>query len=120
MTYDFTLDSGKLVVTLDTESGKFEANIKEYLQPNLVLGTDRIYLKESGRFIQDFIFDEIGTIDGNTADNLIEVFQLLDLAVSQLFSVAIPEYADNATAVAGGLVIGKFYRTGDILKVVHA
>jgi hypothetical protein len=29
------------------------------------------------------------------------------------------EYADNATAVAAGLVPGEFYRTGDALKVVH-
>lgn len=29
------------------------------------------------------------------------------------------EYADNATAIAAGLTIGSFYRTGDLLKVVH-
>ncbi len=32
----------------------------------------------------------------------------------------ISQYADNATAVAAGLPVGKFYRTGDVLKVVHA
>lgn len=31
----------------------------------------------------------------------------------------IPEYADNAAAVAAGLGVGRFYRTGDALKVVH-
>lgn len=31
----------------------------------------------------------------------------------------LPEYADNAAALAGGLVIGQVYRTGDLLKVVH-
>jgi hypothetical protein len=31
----------------------------------------------------------------------------------------LPEYADNATAVAAGLSIGRLYRTGDTLKVVH-
>lgn len=31
----------------------------------------------------------------------------------------LPEYADNAAALAGGLIVGQFYRTGDILKVVH-
>lgn len=30
------------------------------------------------------------------------------------------EFADNAAAIAGGLPLGAFYRTGDILKVVHA
>lgn len=31
----------------------------------------------------------------------------------------IPEYADNSAAISGGLTAGAFYRTGDILKVVH-
>ena len=30
-----------------------------------------------------------------------------------------PQYADNATALAGGLVAGQIYRTGDALKIVH-
>jgi hypothetical protein len=32
---------------------------------------------------------------------------------------SISEYADNAAAIAGGLSAGDFYRTGDLLKVVH-
>jgi hypothetical protein len=32
----------------------------------------------------------------------------------------IVEYADNAAAVSGGLTTGDLYRTGDILKIVHA
>ena len=32
----------------------------------------------------------------------------------------LPEYADNAAALAGGLVSGQLYRTGDTVKVVHA
>lgn len=31
----------------------------------------------------------------------------------------VAEYADNAAAVLGGLVVGDVYRTGDILKIVH-
>jgi len=30
-----------------------------------------------------------------------------------------PQYADNAAALAGGLVAGQIYRTGDVLKIVH-
>lgn len=30
-----------------------------------------------------------------------------------------PEYNDNAGALAGGLPVGSFYRTGDVVKVVH-
>lgn len=34
--------------------------------------------------------------------------------------IASTEYADNATALAAGLTIGALYRTGDIVKIVHA
>lgn len=30
-----------------------------------------------------------------------------------------PQYADNAAALTGGLVVGQIYRTGDVLKIVH-
>ena len=35
-------------------------------------------------------------------------------------NITVSEYADNAAAVAAGLAVGDFYRTGDLLKVVHA
>ncbi|TSC96650.1 MAG: YapH protein [Parcubacteria group bacterium Athens0714_26] len=38
---------------------------------------------------------------------------------SKLQVMGLLEYADNAAATAAGLTIGAFYRTGDILKVVH-
>lgn len=31
----------------------------------------------------------------------------------------VPEYIDNTDAINNGLVVGKIYRTGDILKIVH-
>lgn len=31
----------------------------------------------------------------------------------------VSEYADNAAAVAAGLAVGKVYRTGDVMKIVH-
>lgn len=34
-------------------------------------------------------------------------------------ATSILEYADNAAALVGGLSVGAFYRTGDLLKVVH-
>ncbi len=37
----------------------------------------------------------------------------------KLQATGIPEYADNAAALADGLTAGAFYRTGDLLKVVH-
>ena len=38
---------------------------------------------------------------------------------SKLHVTNLPEYADNAAAVTGGLTAGALYRTGDLLKVVH-
>jgi hypothetical protein len=38
---------------------------------------------------------------------------------SKLGVVGINEYADNAAALGAGLAIGDFYRTGDVLKIVH-
>lgn len=44
--------------------------------------------------------------------------RLCDIVDSSLFT-NLPSYADNATAIAGGLKIGQLYRTTDTLKVVH-
>lgn len=38
---------------------------------------------------------------------------------SRLHVVGLNEYADNAAAILAGHTVGAFYRTGDILKVVH-
>jgi hypothetical protein len=39
---------------------------------------------------------------------------------SILHVLTLSEYADNAAAVAAGHTAGAFYRTGDVVKVVHA
>jgi hypothetical protein len=38
---------------------------------------------------------------------------------SKLHVTGLPEYSNNADAIAHGLTPGAFYRTGDVLKVVH-
>ncbi len=38
---------------------------------------------------------------------------------TELHGALTREYADNAAAKTGGLVNGQFYRTGDIVKIVH-
>ena len=81
MAYNFSINSGKLIVTLDTESGKFSENINEYLQPNLGLGNDRVFLKEDGLFKQDFVFEAFGDIGGNTAENLVDAYNLLNALI---------------------------------------
>jgi hypothetical protein len=40
-------------------------------------------------------------------------------AISKLQVVGLVEYTDNSSAITAGLTVGAFYRTGDILKIVH-
>ena len=42
-----------------------------------------------------------------------------DVKITEKINLTVIEYADNAAAIAGGLVIGDVYRTGDLLKIVH-
>jgi len=101
MAYDFSIDGSTLVVTLDTESGKFAPNIHTYSQPNLELGNDRIFLKEEGLFVQDFVFENIGDINGDTATNLIGAYNLLDSLIKGIFVVA---EVGGVQSVSGDLV----------------
>lgn len=69
----------------------------------------------------------VGTRVGNTPPDATYNFTpalLLALFEANFNAPAIviastPSYADNAAAIAGGLVVGQIYRTGDILKIVH-
>lgn len=95
MGYIFSVVDSKLIVTLDTESGRFEENIHEYSEPNLVLGGDRIYLKENGTFVQNFILLNIDEIDGDIPLNLTDAYELLENLIRNLFVVS-----SGATAVS--------------------
>jgi len=53
-----------------------------------------------------------------TPAELLALFQA-NFNASTIVIANVPVYADNAAAVIGGLAVGKLYRTGDILKVVH-
>lgn len=53
----------------------------------------------------------IGTADATTST-------LTYTADTHAF-VGVPEFADNASAITGGLAAGTIYRTGDLMKIVH-
>jgi hypothetical protein len=53
-----------------------------------------------------------------TPAELLELFQA-NFNAPAIVIADTPVYADNATAIAGGLVTGQIYRTGDYLKIVH-
>ena len=75
----------------------------------------------------------MGTVDGktfigpdtSTGGNNITILSGGDVGIgtgsptAALQVVGLVEYADNAAAIVGGLTAGAFYRTGDLLKVVH-
>lgn len=59
----------------------------------------------------------IPLIWGDFANHKVGIY--MKPAVSKFGVAGIVEYADNATAVIAGLTAGEFYRTGDVLKIVH-
>ena len=69
----------------------------------------------------------IGTsVDGMPADatynfTLAELLALFEANFNApaIIIASVPEYVNNATALADGLVIGQLYRNGDVLNIVH-
>ena len=55
----------------------------------------------------------------NPLDSLQVALGHINDSIVPLSGMIVPEYADNAAALLGGLVAGKFYRTVDVLKIVH-
>lgn len=53
-----------------------------------------------------------------TLEELLELFEA-NFSAPTIIIDAVPVYADNTAALAGGLVIGQLYRTADFVKVVH-
>lgn len=81
----------------------------------------------SGDFVIDdnsnaFVFGEDFEITGDieVGDNSnFYVFNPTEYQLANNKFNNVPEYLDNDDATANGLEIGKIYRTGDILKIVH-
>ena len=68
------------------------------------------------------------SVHGGVADATVDVMTLLGdgnvgigtaTPTAALQVVGLAEHADNAAALTAGLTAGAFYRTGDLLKVVH-
>ena len=58
-----------------------------------------------------------------TKDGPIELYydnvKKFETASSSIKILGVPVHADNAAALAAGLIVGEVYRTGDLLKIVH-
>ena len=53
-----------------------------------------------------------------TPAELLALFEA-NFTAQAIVIATVPQYADNAAALLGGLTIGQLYRTGDNLKIVH-
>jgi len=110
------LSYGHITVFGQTEGSqyKFLANGNFGInQPN---PTERLDVLGNGKFSGSINSGSItanGIITGN------QIASVSGITGANIRITAIPEYADNAAALANFEPIGIFYRTGDILKVVH-
>lgn len=66
----------------------------------------------------DFIVQTSAAVTANTAITPVSRLTVVNSTGYVILS-SVPEYADNAAAISGGLATGTIYRTGDNLKIVH-
>jgi hypothetical protein len=86
------------------------------------LGTSKkIWLGQGSNRPQLYLYNDAGSpvvSIASTASQGTVTTDVLTVTYKITFS-GVTEYADNAAALAGGLVAGNIYRTGDNLKIVH-
>ena len=71
-------------------------------------------------YVLDAAITALDLLVGTDAEdaNITKNYQVGSLQ-SFILAPGLIEHADNAAAIAAGLVTGEIYRTGDALKIVH-
>lgn len=92
MKYSFTKEGTNLIMTLDTESGKYAPQVSALNDPNITLENDFIWFYENGKNFRYLSFLEIGLIDGVAPTNIANAFSLLNVVVNSLKSLASPKF----------------------------
>jgi len=92
MKYLFSTDNTNLIVTLDTESGKYNPEITTINDPNITLENDRIWFYENGKYIRNFSFDHVGTISGVTPTSIADAFAKLNVVIDGLYLLVSPNF----------------------------
>lgn len=84
MKYSITKLSKSLVVTLDTESGKYSDRVTTFNDPNIILENNGISLLENGKPLLCIQMHEIGLIDGVAATNLVDAVSKIGELINSL------------------------------------
>jgi len=92
MKYLFSTDNTNLIITLDTESGKYNPEITTVNDPNVTLENDRIWFYENGKYVRNFSFDHIGTISGVTPTSIADAFTKLNAVIDGLYLLVSPNF----------------------------
>lgn len=87
MKYNFTYDTSSLIITLDTENGKYKQDVMSLNNPSIILGNNSISVHDSGVFKNDFRFLHIGTIDGQTPSDVIDASNKIQTIINQLYTI---------------------------------
>ena len=115
-------ESGSNNTAIGISAGSYHTSVSGST-PNL-LSTDCVYIgKESLAFSSGNTNEiVIGSDSLGNGSNTVTIgnASIIETHLKGVVSLGITtDYADNNAAIAGGLVIGQVYRTGDVLKVVH-
>lgn len=92
MKYSITKESTSLVITLDTESGKYTPQITAFNDPNVVLENNSICFLENGMPLMFLQFNEIGLIDGVAPTNLSDAIIKILVVVNSIRTLASPKF----------------------------
>lgn len=69
-TWNITAGNGSLVLTLDTEAGRFSPRTITFREPSTTLCLDAIKFYESGIYKKKLNFGDFGLIDGNVPTDI--------------------------------------------------
>lgn len=104
MKYLFSSNNSSLVITLDTENGKYEPEIISLNDPNVILDGDNLYFYENGIFFRYFSFYHTGTIDGAVPVDIADAFAKLNALLNTIRLIASPKF--KGSIVPADLAIG--------------
>ena len=96
MKYSFSKDSTNLIITLDTESGKYAPEVTSLNDPNITLENGSFWIYENGQFLRFLSFDQISTIDGVIPSNVDDAFTKINTILNTLHLLASPKFKGTA------------------------